>query len=261
MSRPGHPTTLVVARCIESLRNALFTEYGVDYAFSVMGKGRLLASSDSAHGVHEAVTASLVKVSATYVKITGMRGFSAYAVQLPADNQWGFELAQADGEWSQSWPGGFGLATEWTAVSCDKVPPRVRKEMGHLLPEPSSDPLLSGWLADRSPTGRAAAILVTREAPDKPWTHRPDEGGQRRLVGRGHPLYGSKEDAILAARFEWRCSEGKPRSPRPTPVDTIDASISPEVKRTEPEDAVTQEDHRGHKGTCGTVVCRAQEGE
>ncbi len=56
MSRPGHPTSLPVAQCIEALRNALFTEYGVDYAFSVLGKGYLLASSDAAHGVVEAVT-------------------------------------------------------------------------------------------------------------------------------------------------------------------------------------------------------------
>lgn len=69
----------------------------------------------------------------TYVKLAGERGFSAYAVQLPADNRWGFELAQAEGEWSQSWPGGFGLATEWTAVPKSKVPARVREEMDWLL--------------------------------------------------------------------------------------------------------------------------------
>lgn len=56
MSRPGHPTSLTVARSIEVLRNALFTEYGVDYAFSVLGNGYLLATSDAAHGVIEAVT-------------------------------------------------------------------------------------------------------------------------------------------------------------------------------------------------------------
>ena len=75
----------------------------------------------------------------TYVKITGQRGAAAYAVQLPADNQWGFELAQAEGEWSQSWPGGFGLATKWVAIPASKVPARVRESMDWLL-----DACLSG---------------------------------------------------------------------------------------------------------------------
>ena len=73
------------------------------------------------------------KVAATYVRIKGQRGFAAYAVQLPDDNQWGFSLAKAEGEWSQSWPGGFGLATEWTAVAREDVPARVRAEMDWLL--------------------------------------------------------------------------------------------------------------------------------
>lgn len=73
------------------------------------------------------------KVRATYVKLKGTRGFNAYAVQLPADNQWGFELAQAEGDWLQSWPGGFGLATEWTAVPKTKVPVKVRSEMDWLF--------------------------------------------------------------------------------------------------------------------------------
>ncbi len=60
MSRPGHPTSLAVAQCIETLRNALFTEYGTDYEFHVSGKGYLLASSypqaPTHDGVVEAVT-------------------------------------------------------------------------------------------------------------------------------------------------------------------------------------------------------------
>lgn len=72
-------------------------------------------------------------VPATYVKLKGVRGRDAYAVQLPANNQWGFELAQAEGVWSQSWPGGFGLATEWTAVPKTKVPAKVRAEMDWLF--------------------------------------------------------------------------------------------------------------------------------
>jgi len=70
---------------------------------------------------------------ASYVKIKGLRDFAAYAVQLPSDNRWGFELARAEGEWSQSWPGGFGLATEWTTVPTTKVPAKVRAEMDWLF--------------------------------------------------------------------------------------------------------------------------------
>ena len=69
----------------------------------------------------------------TYVKIKGQRGFDAYAVQLPDNNQWGFSLARAEGEWSQTWPGGFGLADGWTAIPLAKVPTRVRAEMDWLF--------------------------------------------------------------------------------------------------------------------------------
>lgn len=72
-------------------------------------------------------------VQASYVKLKGLRGFDAYAVQLPSHNRWGFELAMAKGEWSQSWPGGLGLATEWTAVPKAEVPKKVRAEMDWLL--------------------------------------------------------------------------------------------------------------------------------
>jgi len=45
MSRPGHPTTHAVAEAIETMHNALFREYGADYAFTVAARGRLLAAS------------------------------------------------------------------------------------------------------------------------------------------------------------------------------------------------------------------------
>jgi hypothetical protein len=38
-------------------------------------------------------------------------------VQVPADNQWGFDLRSDD----QSWPGGFGVAGEWTAIPASDV--------------------------------------------------------------------------------------------------------------------------------------------
>jgi len=53
-ARPGHPTTRPVAEAIESLRNALFREYGIDYAFSIVGRGYLIGASNAA-GVVEAV--------------------------------------------------------------------------------------------------------------------------------------------------------------------------------------------------------------
>ena len=40
-------------------------------------------------------------------------------VQLPADNAWGFVLADDD----QSWPGGFGAAGSWEAIAGDD--PRI----------------------------------------------------------------------------------------------------------------------------------------
>lgn len=83
-----------------------------------------------------------------------------------------------------------------------------------------SPPLLIGYLADRSPTGRATALLVTREGPGKPWTYLPDDGGLRRTIHGPYSLYGSPADAILAARHEWKCTQGKPRSAKPQPVDT-----------------------------------------
>jgi hypothetical protein len=53
--------------------------------------------------------------------------------QLPADNQWGFVLADDD----QTWPGGLGAATEWELLANDD--PRItdadRERLSWLLEE------------------------------------------------------------------------------------------------------------------------------
>jgi hypothetical protein len=70
------------------------------------------------------------EVTTAYVR--GNNG--KYYVQSPSGNQWGFILSQAEGDWSQSWDGGFGSgATEWVIVPLGKVPRKVRKEMDWLL--------------------------------------------------------------------------------------------------------------------------------
>jgi hypothetical protein len=84
-----------------------------------------------------------------------------------------------------------------------------------------SDTLLFGYIANRSPTGHATATLVSRDSVGAPWTYLPDEGGPRRTARGPEPLYSTKEDAVLAARFRWRCNGGRPRARRPTPIDTI----------------------------------------
>lgn len=53
-----------------------------------------------------------------------------WLVQLPSDNQWGFELAD-DG---QTWPGGHGCgSSEWTLKPVADVPADVRERLGWLL--------------------------------------------------------------------------------------------------------------------------------
>lgn len=54
-NKAGTPTTQPVAEAIERLRDALFHEYGVDYAFSVMAKGAILGSSNNTNGIIHAV--------------------------------------------------------------------------------------------------------------------------------------------------------------------------------------------------------------
>ena len=54
-------------------------------------------------------------------------------VQLPADNDWGFVLADDE----QSWPGGFGIATEWALLTNDdpRITNAIRDALGWLLDE------------------------------------------------------------------------------------------------------------------------------
>ena len=54
-----------------------------------------------------------------------------YLIQRPADNQWGFELVDAD----SSWPGGIGAAKKWKAVAREDVPLEVEEELGWILDE------------------------------------------------------------------------------------------------------------------------------
>jgi len=54
-----------------------------------------------------------------------------YMVQRSADNQWGFELLSED----QSFPGGIGAASKWTAVARESVPPDVEEELGWIIDE------------------------------------------------------------------------------------------------------------------------------
>jgi hypothetical protein len=54
-NKAGTPTSLAVAEAIERMRDALFTEYGVDYAFAILGRGHVLASSNNENGIIHAV--------------------------------------------------------------------------------------------------------------------------------------------------------------------------------------------------------------
>lgn len=53
----------------------------------------------------------------------------SYLVQLPAENQWGFVLADDE----QTWPGGHGVAQSWEAVRPEEVPAEDRKRLEWLL--------------------------------------------------------------------------------------------------------------------------------
>ncbi len=59
-------------------------------------------------------------------------------VQIPASNQWGFELADDD----QTWPGGFGIASEWEALEDDdpRITDEDRERLGWLLDEAREQP-------------------------------------------------------------------------------------------------------------------------
>jgi hypothetical protein len=54
-NKAGTPTSKPVAEAIEALRDALFREYGEDYAFAVCGKGHVLGASHFPNTVIHAV--------------------------------------------------------------------------------------------------------------------------------------------------------------------------------------------------------------
>jgi acyl-CoA thioesterase-1 len=57
-------------------------------------------------------------------------GSGRYLVRLPADNRWGFVLADGN----QTWPGGFGSGLHrWHPVPPDQVPASERDRLGWLL--------------------------------------------------------------------------------------------------------------------------------
>jgi hypothetical protein len=85
----------------------------------------------------------------------------------------------------------------------------------------SNSPLMTGYVADRSPTGVARSLPVSRESLAAPWAYLPDEGGARRTVYGPLPLYATSEEATLAARFRWRCNQGRPRCARPVAIGSV----------------------------------------
>lgn len=52
-----------------------------------------------------------------------------FLVQLPADNEWGFVLANEH----QEWPGGLGAAPNWEVVPDNQVPLETRERMDWML--------------------------------------------------------------------------------------------------------------------------------
>ena len=57
-------------------------------------------------------------------------GAGNWFVQVPDTNQWGFSLS--DGE--VTFAGGFGSGiNQWTLIPVEKVPLKVREEMGWIL--------------------------------------------------------------------------------------------------------------------------------
>lgn len=54
-NKAGAPTCKAVAEAIETLRDALFREYGCDYAFAVVAHGEVLGASNKENGIIHAV--------------------------------------------------------------------------------------------------------------------------------------------------------------------------------------------------------------
>ncbi|MGN6105429.1 MAG: hypothetical protein ACTHU0_10020 [Kofleriaceae bacterium] len=57
-NKAGKPTTVAVAEAIERMRDVLFREYGMDFAFSVVARGAVLAAADTQNRIIHAVTCS-----------------------------------------------------------------------------------------------------------------------------------------------------------------------------------------------------------
>lgn len=53
----------------------------------------------------------------------------SFLVQTQEDNAWGFSLHDDD----QSYPGGFGVATEWELVPESQVPEEEKERLGFIL--------------------------------------------------------------------------------------------------------------------------------
>lgn len=61
----------------------------------------------------------------TYVRTTE----GLYLIQVPDETPYGFSLRDDE----QSWPGGFGIATDWIAVPPSEVPAEIRDSLDYLL--------------------------------------------------------------------------------------------------------------------------------
>jgi hypothetical protein len=65
----------------------------------------------------------------------------------------------------------------------------------------------AGYVPERSPTGVAIALYVSREEwPHAPWKLLPENGAPMRELKEPVELYQTEEMAILAARRKWVCN-------------------------------------------------------
>lgn len=49
-TKAGHPTSAAVVKAIETLHDALTAEYGVDFSYSVSGKGHIVGAHNILSG-------------------------------------------------------------------------------------------------------------------------------------------------------------------------------------------------------------------
>jgi hypothetical protein len=84
----------------------------------------------------------------------------------------------------------------------------------------STDNTLYLYMADRSPTGCATAVLCTLESGV--WGYTPVGQRTRCACVDGEKLYATEGQATLAARFRWRCNGSNMQElrawHRPTPA-------------------------------------------